>query len=64
MKTTLLASVALATLLTGCASNSTDEPSLPLTYPTAAREATSDDYFGVNVADPYRWLEDIDSPPS
>lgn len=31
-------------------------------YPTAPRNNTVDDYFGVKVADPYRPLEDLDSP--
>jgi prolyl oligopeptidase len=31
-------------------------------YPAASRGDTVDDYFGTKVADPYRWLEDVDSP--
>jgi prolyl oligopeptidase len=34
----------------------------PLEYPPAARAAVVDDYHGIRVADPYRWLEDLDSP--
>jgi prolyl oligopeptidase len=30
-------------------------------YPTARTSDTADEYFGVRVADPYRWLEDADS---
>src|SRR3954463_2166528 len=34
----------------------------PLTYPTAARGTQVDDYHGTSIADPYRWLEDVDAP--
>jgi prolyl oligopeptidase len=33
-----------------------------LTYPTAPRGAVVEDQFGTAVADPYRWLENLDSP--
>ncbi|MFN2636420.1 MAG: prolyl oligopeptidase family protein [Gemmatimonadaceae bacterium] len=33
-----------------------------LSYPVAARGTQVDDYHGVSIADPYRWLEDTDSP--
>lgn len=37
-------------------------PNPPLTYPTAPRGTQVDDYHGTSIADPYRWLEDVDSP--
>ncbi|MEJ7713491.1 MAG: hypothetical protein WKF84_27515 [Pyrinomonadaceae bacterium] len=35
-----------------------------LQYPAAAKVEQFDDYHGTRVADPYRWLEDPDSPQS
>ena len=34
----------------------------PLHYPEARRGDTVDVIFGTKVADPYRWMEDVDSP--
>lgn len=35
---------------------------MPLPYPDAPRVDQVDEYFGTRVADPYRWLEEVDSP--
>jgi prolyl oligopeptidase len=34
----------------------------PVVYPSAAKENVSDTYFNVKVEDPYRWLENTESP--
>src|ERR1700736_110835 len=34
----------------------------PIKYPEAKKGDVGDDYFGMKVADPYRWLENTDSP--
>ncbi len=34
----------------------------PPAYPPARRDDVLDDYHGTEVADPYRWLEKVDSP--
>ncbi len=34
----------------------------PLSYPSARTVDQVDDYFGTKVPDPYRWMEDLNSP--
>ena len=53
----------LIPLLCAAALLAGDAPSLTkLDYPKAKRVDQVDDYHGTKVADPYRWLEDTDSP--
>ena len=39
-----------------------DKTDAKITYPETKKDDVVDDYFGTKVADPYRWLEDENSP--
>jgi len=44
------------------ADKSSTSQATALVYPTTKTVAQSDDFHGTKVADPYRWLEDLDAP--
>ncbi len=47
----------IAWLTAGCSTMST-----PLIYPSTSKTNVVDNYHGITVADPYRWLEDDNAP--
>lgn len=55
-----------ATVLAGCSKSPEPESPSPqasaMDYPDAPRSDHTDKYFGETVHDPYRWMEQIDSP--
>ncbi|MHB8722001.1 MAG: hypothetical protein ACYDAH_11480 [Steroidobacteraceae bacterium] len=58
----LLTLVALQSALPGKVVADAVPASVELRYPGAARGEQIDRYRGVMVADPYRWMEDVDAP--
>lgn len=67
MRKVCLLSPLMLGLISGCGgdaprSSATSADAAPLSYPESPREAQIDTYHGVEVADPYRWLENMDEP--
>ena len=50
-----------ACLLVGCGESIPEREPMTFVYPEAQKVDQVDDYHGTQVADPYRWLEDVDS---
>ncbi|WP_371514451.1 prolyl oligopeptidase family protein [Myroides sp. N17-2] len=57
MKKTLM-TLLVATVIVSCKQGATEEVVVDLKYPETKKGDVKDTYFGVEVADPYRWLED------
>ncbi len=56
--------LAVVLILSLSASAPAKEPAGKSKYPAAPKGDVVDDYHGTKVADPYRWLENPDSPES
>ena len=53
----LLSVLAITSIIISCKPATETATSEKLTYPVTAKSDQVDDYFGVKVSDPYRWLE-------
>lgn len=53
----LLSVLTITSIMISCKPSTETATSEKLTYPVTAKSDQVDDYFGVKVSDPYRWLE-------
>ena len=56
-----LEAVLVAAAAAGCQQAAAPAAHPPLSYPATKKGETVEDHFGTKVADPYRWMEDLDS---
>ena len=61
MPRTLTLRLAIASLVIACSPVLIQMQTPTLRYPESRKGDNADDYFGTNVSDPYRWMEDLDS---
>ncbi len=54
----LLLTTALLSIFMSCKNESEKMKPINITYPETKKVDTVDNYFGVDISDPYRWLED------